>query len=137
MNPIFYLRDLSYLGFMKSFTIKLLLFTALCAAFLYCWNQFTPEKLHDSLSWLILAFFASVTWLVHYYLIKSSAGDPKAFVGKFMGLTALKLFLYLTFLIIIFLADRDHARAVALYFLVMYLFFTVFEVSSLYNRLKK
>ena len=122
---------------MKSFGSKLLIFTILCGGLLYFWNRFTPEFLHDQVSWLILIFFSLSTLLVHTYLVKSPKGDPKAFVGKFMGITALKLFVYLAFLIIIFLINRDRARAIALYFLAMYLFFSVFEVSSLYKKLKK
>ncbi len=122
---------------MKSFGPKLLVFTILCGVLLYAWNLFTPEFLHDQISWFILIFFSLSTFLVHAYLLKSSKGDPKAFVGKFMGITALKLLAYLTFLIIVFLINRDHARAIALYFLAMYLFFSVFEVSSLYQKLKK
>jgi hypothetical protein len=122
---------------MKAFTLKLLVFTCLCAVLLFCWNQFTPAQLHDSISWFILAFFALSTLIVHGYLIRSAAGDPKAFVGKFMGVTALKLFAYLMILILFFLLDRDHARPVALYFLILYFLFTVFEVSSLYKQLRK
>jgi hypothetical protein len=130
-NPIIRLRK------MKSFQSKLLIFTALCAVLLFFWNYFTPENLHHSLSWVILAFFSISTFVVHLYLSKSAEGDPKAFVGKFMGVTGLKLFLYLIVLIILLLTDRDHVRAIALYFLVMYFLFTVFEVSSLYKLLRK
>ncbi len=122
---------------MKAFTLKLILFTASISVLLFCWNTFSPPALHDNVSWYILAFFATSTALVHYLLVRSASGEPKAFVNQFMGLTAIKLFAYLSFLIIVFLVNRDHARAVALYFLVMYLFFTVFEVSSLYRKLKK
>jgi hypothetical protein len=122
---------------MKAFLLKLLIFTAFCSCLLFCWNRFTPPLCHDSVSWCILFFFALVTGLVHAALLKASEGDAKAFVGKFMGLTGLKMLAYLGFLIIILLADRDNARVVALYFLVMYLFFTAFEVSSLYKKLRK
>jgi hypothetical protein len=122
---------------MKSFPGKLLIFTLVCSVLLFCWNQFTAANLHHSLSWVILGFFSLSALLVHSYLVKSSSGDPKGFVGKFMGVTGLKLLVYLLFLIILLLTDRDHARVIALYFLVMYLLFTVFEVSSLYKQLKK
>ena len=122
---------------MKVFFLKLLLFTVCVSVLLFCWNFYSRPEFHDTVSWYILTFFALSTGLVHFLLIRSADRNPKAFVNQFMGLTAMKLFAYLTFLIIIFLADRDHARAVALYFLAMYLLFTVFEVSSLYCKLKK
>jgi hypothetical protein len=122
---------------MKNFNIKLLVFTVVCSVLLFCWNQFTPPVFHHSISWVILIFYAVSALLVHVYLIRSASGDPKAFVGKFMGVTGLKLLVYLLFLIILLLTNRDHARVIALYFLVMYLLFTVFEVSSLYKQLRK
>jgi hypothetical protein len=122
---------------MKVFLYKLILFTACVSAVLFIWNTYSLPAFHDNISWFILLFFAGTTTLVHFLLIRSAEKNPKAFVNQFMGLTAMKLFVYLSFLILVFLVDRDHARSVALYFLVMYLLFTVFEVSSLYNKLKK
>lgn len=124
-------------SFMKVFFYKLILFTVCVSAILFFWNRYSLPAFHDNISWYILAFFALSTAIVHFLLLRSADQNPKAFVNLFMGLTAMKLFAYLSFLIIVFLADRDHARAVALYFLVMYLLFTVFEVSSLYRKLKK
>jgi hypothetical protein len=122
---------------MKDFTPKFLIFTALLAILLACWNALSPPTFHNSISWLIFAFFALVTLVVHFLLVRASEGKPQVFVNRFMGLTALKLFVYFLFLILVFLADRDHARIIALYFLAMYFFFTAFEISSLYRKLKK
>ncbi|HXC06260.1 MAG TPA: hypothetical protein VNZ86_15990 [Bacteroidia bacterium] len=122
---------------MKAFFIKLSLFSGCCAAGLFSWNRFTDPGWHDNLSWYILGFFTLSTGLVHQYLLRSASGEAKNFVYKFMGITGIKLFSYLSFLIILFLLNRNHARILALYFLVMYLLFTVFEVSSLYRKLKK
>jgi hypothetical protein len=122
---------------MKSFLYKLLLFTAFCALGLFCWNQFTPERLHDSISWYILAFFSLSTGLVHYLLLRSAEKKPQLFVNQYMAITGFKFLVYLSFLVIIFLLDREKARPVALYFLILYLLFTVFEVSDLYRKLRK
>jgi hypothetical protein len=122
---------------MKPFLVKLSVFILFCATGLFCWNHFTEPSWHDSVSWYILAFFSLSTILLHQYLLRSASGEAKNFVYKFMGITGIKLFTYLCFLIILFLINRDHARVLALYFLVIYLLFTVFEVSSLYQKLKK
>jgi cobalamin biosynthesis protein CobD/CbiB len=122
---------------MKVFSIKLLLFSILCAGLLYAWNLYTPEGLHDAVSWPILLFFALSTLIVHYYMLRSADGEPKKFVGKFMAVTALKLLAFVAFLIAVLLLNRDHARIAAVYFLVMYLLFSVFEVASLYSKLRK
>jgi hypothetical protein len=122
---------------MKVFRIKLLLFTTACAGLLYAWNLYTPQGLHDVVSWPILLFFALSTLIVHYYMLRSAEAEPKKFVGKFMAVTALKLFAFLAFLITLLLLNRDHARVSAVYFLVMYLLFSTFEVASLYSRLRK
>ncbi len=122
---------------MKEFNLKLLVFTLVCAVFLFCWNMFSPAAYHDTISWFILLFFAFTTGLVHQYLIKASAGDGKAFVGKFMGMTGLKLLVYMLFLIVILITHRENARVIAIYFLGLYFLFAVFEVASLYKKLRK
>ncbi|MFI5150747.1 MAG: hypothetical protein ACHQRM_13510 [Bacteroidia bacterium] len=121
----------------KPFLLKLFLFSFVCAILLYCWNHFTEPAWHDNLSWYILGFFTLTTGLVHHILLRSASGEGKNFVYLFMGVTGIKLFAYLCFLITLFLLNRDHARTLALYFLIHYLVFTVFEVSSLYLKLRK
>ncbi|HEV7231878.1 MAG TPA: hypothetical protein VGO45_11145 [Bacteroidia bacterium] len=122
---------------MKEFNYKFLIFTILVAVLLGCWNALTPPVFHNSISWFIFIFFALVTYGVHFLLVRASENKPQIFVNRFMGLTALKLFIYFLFLIVVFLTDRDHARITALYFLSMYFLFTVFEISSLYRKLRK
>lgn len=122
---------------MNVFLPRFLIFSLFCAVLLWLYNTNSAPEFHDSVSWYILGFFSAATLLVHYLLLKAANGpNPKDFVYRFMGLTGIKLFAYLVFLIVMFFLKRDHARMIALYFLCTYLVFTTFEILSLYKRLK-
>jgi hypothetical protein len=71
---------------------------------------------------------------MHFILLRSGQGDPKAFVRMFMGLTTFKLFIFL--LVIVAYAFTHKATAVSfiLHFLIFYLLFTTFEVVLLYKH---
>ncbi|MGL5890830.1 MAG: hypothetical protein ACRC3B_13135 [Bacteroidia bacterium] len=119
----------------KSFLIRLAIFSAVVGGLLLVWNTTMPVwwRQHP-LSWVLLCFFVVVTALVHYILLRSAQGDPKAFVRMFMGLTTFKLFIFL--LVIVAYAFTHKATAVAfiLHFLVFYLLYTSFEVVLLYKH---
>ncbi|MCK4856114.1 MAG: hypothetical protein KAT31_17670 [Bacteroidales bacterium] len=86
---------------------------------------------------VIPAFLMLVTIMVHVYLIKSSENNPRKFTSKYLGAMGLKMFIYLVFLIVILLLDTAHAVPFLVSFLVSYAVFTLFEVISILNFLKK
>lgn len=117
-----------------SFLIRLLVFSALIAGALWLWNAFAPVQRTLSLSWALLGFFVAITALVHYRLLRSGEGDPKAFVRQFMGLTSLKLLVYLLLIVFYAFSYKNTASVFILHFLVFYLLFTTFEVVLLYKH---
>jgi hypothetical protein len=118
----------------KSFLIRLAVFSALIAGALLVWNTTMPVWRQHPLSWVLLGFFVVITATMHFILLRSGQGDPKAFVRMFMGLTTFKLFIFL--LVIVAYAFTHKATAVSfiLHFLVFYLLFTTFEVVLLYKH---
>ncbi|MCW3103416.1 MAG: hypothetical protein JWO09_1856 [Bacteroidetes bacterium] len=82
-------------------------------------------------------FFVGTTFLIHYVLVKVSEKDPKRFVGYFMGLTAIKLFGYLIIITVYALIKKEAALGFTLWFLVLYLLYSGFEVVMLLKYLKK
>ena len=78
-----------------------------------------------------------ITFLVHIYLIKSSENNTRKFTAKYLGAMGFKMFLYLLFLVIILLIDTSHAVPFLVSFLVTYATFTLYEVISILNFLKK
>jgi hypothetical protein len=85
----------------------------------------------------IPAFLLVVTLTVHVYLIKSSENNPRKFTSKYLGAMGLKMFIYLLFLVVFLFIDTAHAIPFLVSFLVTYAAFTVYEVISILNFLKK
>ncbi len=86
---------------------------------------------------VIPAFLMLVTIMVHVYLIKSSENNPRKFTSKYLGAMGLKMFIYLVFLVVFLLLDTANAVPFLVSFLVSYAVFTLFEVISILNFLKK
>lgn len=75
--------------------------------------------------------------MVHVYLIRSSENNPRKFTAKYLGAMGLKMFIYLVFLVVFLFIDRVHAIPFLVSFLVAYAAFTMYEVISILNFLKK
>jgi phosphatidylglycerophosphate synthase len=86
---------------------------------------------------LVTAFLLLVTIMVHVYLIKSSENNPRKFTSKYLGAMGLKMFIYMIFLVVFLFIDRAHAVPFLVSFLVTYAVFTLYEVISILNYLKK
>ncbi|MCK5462568.1 MAG: hypothetical protein V3V53_11835 [Bacteroidales bacterium] len=86
---------------------------------------------------VIPAFLLVVTIMVHVYLIKSSENNPRKFTSKYLGAMGLKMFIYLVFLVVFLFIDTAHAVPFLVSFLVTYAAFTLYEVISILNYLKK
>jgi hypothetical protein len=86
---------------------------------------------------VIPAFLLLVTIMVHVYLIKSSENNPRKFTSKYLGAMGLKMFIYMIFLVVFLFIDRAHAVPFLVSFLVTYAAFTLYEVISILNYLKK
>lgn len=100
---------------------------------LFFYNLYAPPAATHPLSWLIWGIFVVVTALIHYLLTRPGK-TPQQFVRMFMGLTSLKLFGFLLFLVLYALLDTKGAFVFIFHFLIFYLLFTVFEVVTLYKH---
>lgn len=83
----------------------------------------------------ILYFFV-FNLIQHSALLKKKDRSPMAFNTAFMAWFAIKLFLNLTIIIAFVLLNRSEALSFVIYFATCYIFFTVFEVTSLVKSLK-
>jgi hypothetical protein len=86
---------------------------------------------------VIPAFLFIVTILVHSYLVRASENDPRRFTSKYLGAMGLKMFIYLIFLVVFLFLDTGRAVPFLVSFLVTYAAFTIYEVISILNFLKK
>lgn len=120
----------------QTFYTKLGAFSVLTFALMFCWKQFASERFQSELIWAIWAFFVVTTAAIHYILVEVSGRDPKRFVGYFMGITGVKLFVYLTIITLYAMLKRGEALGFTLLFLVLYLLYSAFEVIQLLRHFK-
>ena len=121
---------------LKPFFIQLLVFSVFTIGILLLWQQFASPRFQTTLTWPIWLFFIVTTAFIHILLMRV-ADTPKKFIYYFMALTGIKLFAYLTVILIYALLKREAALGFTLFFLTMYFLYTGLEVFTLLKQFKK
>lgn len=86
---------------------------------------------------LQFGLIALVTVLSHLRLMSAIRLNIRKFNTIYLAIMSLKLLIYIVFIIVCLIIDRSRAIEFVLAFLVLYIFFTVFEVIEISNFLKK
>jgi len=121
----------------KRFIIKILgASTAIALTGWLVFSLFIPEYYLPILPFL-LGFFLIVTILVHAYQLKLAKKDIAKFARNNMLLTFFKLVLYSVFAFVYIAKDSDNALVFVICLMVLYLSFTVLEVSELTRIAKR
>lgn len=89
------------------------------------WLPLTMFPVH--LPWLVGFFMLSSIGL-HWAVSKAAAENPRRFATYYMGLTAVKMMVYLAIIAIYAFVNRSQAIPFALAFMALYLIFTTLEV---------
>ncbi len=110
------------------FLRKLLIFTIIIGVAGFGIVQFIPAEYVTPTLPFLLAFFFSVTILVHYTLMQVSKKRTLQFSNYFMLVTFGKLIFFLTIILVYFLLNRKDVLPFAISFFILYILFTVFEV---------
>ena len=84
-----------------------------------------------------LLFIALVTGISYIWLLKYTEQNMRKFTTAFMALVSIKLFIYLSFLLINLWIDRSNVVVFSLTFLVLYVCYSIFEVKQILFFLKK
>ena len=121
----------------NSFYLKLFIFSIFTLGLFFIWNAYASSRFQSDLMGVLWAFFVISTAFIHYILVKISDKNPKNFVGYFMGITAVKLFGYLIIITIYALIKKEAALGFTLWFLLLYLLYSGFEVVMLMKHFKK
>lgn len=116
---------------MKSFLIKLFIFSLSIAVILFITIQMLPDEYKRVEYWFVLLFFIFSTAIIQNIFLKAEKQSPATFIRAFMAVTGLKFFLYLLLIIVYLLLAKKGALPVVLCFLLMYLAFMTFEVVHL------
>lgn len=121
---------------LKPFFTQLAVFSVFTISILLLWQRFAAPRFQTDLAWFIWAFFIVTTALIHMALMRV-VETPKKFIYYFMGLTGIKMFGYLTVILVVALLKREAALGFTLFFLVMYFLYTGLEVFTLLKHFKK
>lgn len=127
MNPVL-LRNL---GLLAIYSLAVFLVMEVFERYLF------PVQWVYAQRYLIQGFMTLITALVMHGLLKTASRGGGAFVRFAMGASALKLFLFISIMVIFGIVDRPHAVPFILNFFILYLFYTLFEVGMIYHRLTK
>ena len=122
---------------LKRYIIRLFLFSVILGAISFGLFKFVLAQYYLHIYPFLIAFFVIISILVHFIVLKASNFRIAKFSTLFMGSTSAKLFIYIIFLIIYVLVDKENAVSFLLTFLVLYFVFTVFETFSLLIDLKE
>lgn len=116
-----------FINFLKSFFV----FCMILSLPVFYISFFVQNPLISPLIPAQFIFFILTTGILHYLLLKGLEKKPQMFVTYFMGLTGLKMFLYLIIIVIYFFIYKSQAMSFIVSFLAFYILFTIFEVVSL------
>jgi hypothetical protein len=116
---------------MKIFVINIVLITVILAIIGWLvFSQFIPQYYLPVFPFILL-FFAVISVAIHAYQLQLAKKDMAKFTRSNMVVSFLKLFLYLAVAIIYIAVDTQNAKVFVVYFVLLYIVFTVFEVLSL------
>jgi len=114
-----------YIIFLK----KLLIFTIIIAFVGFTFTILLPANYITPILPFLYVFFFAATLVVHYILLKVSEKKTPGFINMFMLVTFGKLIFFLTIILVYALLNRDDAVPFIVTFFILYVFFTVFEVT--------
>jgi len=115
------------LRFIKSLVVTTVIIVIVALIFYY----FAPSDYYTVSFPYLLAFFMIAAVVVYHFMLKAIEKRPARFVGIFMLTTMVKLFAYMSVMITYALLNREEAMAFIVAFFVLYVVYTIVEVSSL------
>ena len=119
-----------------SFLRRILIFSAILSlvATIFCF--LLPVRFITPALPFLFVFFISVTLTGYYFLMKSAEKKFIRFLNAYLLTTIIKLLLYILIMVIYILMNRRDALPFGITFFILYLFYTVFEISSLVTHSK-
>ena len=116
------------------FSIKLVSLTLIMYLFFYLFKEKIPARYFYQPYIGLLFFFFAVTFLLHTGYESTFSKGGKYFVRFYMLTSGLKLFAFLTIIIVYSFVDKAHIVAFAINFLLLYFVYTAFELIISYKK---
>lgn len=122
---------MKYKDLMLRFIRSLIVTTAIIVMFALIFYYLAPSDYYTPGFPYLIAFFLIASVVVYHFMLKAIEKRPARFVNSFMLATMLKLFAYMALMITYALINRDEAMAFIVTFFILYVIYTIVEVSSL------
>ncbi len=120
---------------MSKFYTQLLLITLVCGAILFS-SDITGFTHIGFIGWIALVFFALLTTVLTNMSLKSAAKSGSRFVTGVMGGVGLRMMFCVLFVVVYWVTAKERDTFFIIYFFILYLFFTVFEIKFLLHKLR-
>ena len=131
-----YIRSLARVYFMH-FLRNLIILTVLLAAGIGLLVYFTGYALVHSLSWYILLFFATITFLTFYVVGKGMGDDFQKFQLFYFGSSVGRIFLCMVAVFLYVYLASEREMQFAINFFLIYFLYTGFEIYSILGNLRR
>jgi len=122
---------------LKKFIVQGFFITLLLAVIGYFLFTVVFNPYYQVILPFVLLFIFLFTTVIHAMLLKTARKKPKKLVNRFLMLTGLKMIIYLFIMIIYLVISKQDSAPFLLTFLIVYLVFTIFEISSILSYLKR
>jgi hypothetical protein len=121
------------LGFNIGIILLSLAVAAAIAGLKYGLGFYSGEN-HIWFAWL---FFILLTWASYKWTLSAKPETNRFFTSRFFSSMGLRLFFCLIFLVIYLISNPQHDPVFVLSFMMLYLFYTMFEIYFLVYKLRR
>jgi len=123
--------------YLKDFITRIFIFSSCCFVLAIILYFILPSEFISVNVWFLFPFYIAVTTIIFLLIAKFSASQPAKFIGRFMLITFLKLVFLLIILVVYAFKNKEDAIAFIIDFFVLYILYSVFEIISALDFLKK
>lgn len=85
----------------------------------------------------VTLFFLIGSWAAHQGILASLKENPKRFPAYFMGITGIKMMVYLLAISVYVFVRKEQGIPVVILFLLLYVLFTALELASLIPKVRR
>jgi len=120
---------------MSKFYTQISLLTILCGGALFISDKLAFTHI-GWIGYIALLFFALLTTILTNFSIHHKPKNNSRFVTGILGSTGLRMFLCIVFIFIYWLKTSERDMYFVLYFFILYLFYTMFEINFIVHKLR-
>ncbi|MFN3782832.1 MAG: hypothetical protein ACK4R6_02875 [Spirosomataceae bacterium] len=114
-----------------------LIFTSILSIVLFLADYLGVGHLVHPHKWIILSFFVAVSYLFHTLVEQGMRNNRENFIQFYLSTVVIRLIASLIFIGVELYLGVGNKKIFILTFFVLYLFFTLFELTILYRKLRR